>query len=277
MQAQRIFDNAEFVDNSYPHHLFVTPRLVGERALGFYLEEMRKLKAMVEAFSGTEVTDEKLRASVELYNESRRLIKQLYELRKVDKPVITGAETLKWTLAAISTPKEEFNVQLKNFLKTAKDLPPVEGHDVRVLLIGSAMDDPEYVKNLEDQGCLVVSDVQCFGSRPLWEEVEAEGDIFQNIAEMYLRRPACPRMSDTHDQIVKTIKDMADEYRVQGIIYLRMKNCDPWGGESLFFRDLFKEADLPILEIEKEEITSNAGQIAVRTGAFVEMLEEREL
>lgn len=276
MMTQRIYDNAKFIDEKREYHLFTTPRLTHDRALAFYIDEMRILKEKLEEMTGNKITDENLKASVELFNESRRLIKQLYDLRKSETPVITGADTLKWTLAAMSMPKEQFNAELAKFLEEAKNLPPVEEKRARMLLIGSGLDDPEYVKLLEDQGCLIASDVQCFGTRYLWEEIATEGDISANIADMYLRRPICPRMCDTHHGIVDFIVNMAKEYKVDGVIYVRMRNCDPWGGEKMFFADALEKAGLPLLELEREEITTNAGQVAIRTEAFIEMIEERE-
>jgi len=277
MMTQRIYDNSQFIEKSDRfYYLYTTPRLTHERAFDFYVDEMGKLKNELEEKTGNEITDDQIRASVELYNESRRLIKQLYELRKTDAPVITGAESLKWTLAAMSMPKGQFNEKLTQFLQEAEGLDPVQPNSPRMLLIGSGCDDPEYVKLLEDQGCLIVSDVQCFGSRYLWEEIETDGDIINNIAEMYLRRPICPRMCDTHSGIVEFIINMAKEFKVDGVIYIRLRNCDPWGGEKMFFEEALIENDLPFLELEREEITVNAGQVAVRVEAFIEMLEDKE-
>lgn len=275
MQAQRIYDNAAAIDTEkkIDYYLYTTPRLIHDKALDFYKNEAGMLKEWLEGITGEKITDEKLRAAVEVYNESRRLIRQLYELRKAEHPVISGTDTLKWTLAAMTMPKEDFNAQLKEFLAHAGELKPIEGHDVRLMFIGSGMDDPEYMKIIEDKGCLVVTDVQCFGSRYLWEEIDTEGDIWENMCEMYLRRPRCPRFSDIHTKLTEFMVEMAKEYRAQGIFYSRLKNCDPWGGEILFFSDAFKEANLPFLEMEREEITYNAGQLSVRTEAFIEMLE----
>lgn len=277
LMAQRAYDNYIVMDKERAHYQFTAPRMHHEKALAFYEDEILQLKKFIEEFSGVTITDEMLKKSVEVYNESRKLIRELYDLRKSDAPVITAEETLNWTLAAMSMPKEDFNVELKKFLEEAKDRKPLEGYRARILLIGSALDDPEYVKLLEDQGGLIVSDVQCFGSRYLWEPVEIEGDnVVAALAKTYLTRPTCPRMTDVHTELTNLITDMAKEFKVDGVIYLKMKNCDPWGGEEMYFADAMKAADLPLLTMEREQITANAGQVAVRTEAFIEMIEGRE-
>jgi bzd-type benzoyl-CoA reductase N subunit len=277
MQSQRIFDNAQYYDQTGRYYyLFNSPRLIDNRALDFYKQEMIDLIASVEKFTGKKITDDDLRHSAEVFNETRRLIKRLYDLRKADNPVISGADSLEWTMAALSMPREVFNQKLTSFLESATDRDPITGHEARIILVGSAMDDPEYMRVVEDAGCIIVGDVTCFGSRSLWEEVETKGDIKTNLAQMYLRRPACPRMVDTQrimmDQILSTYHD----FRAQGIVYVRQMNCDPWGSMRQYFDEYFTKNGIPYIEMEKEEVIINAGQVGVRVGALVEMLDEGE-
>jgi benzoyl-CoA reductase/2-hydroxyglutaryl-CoA dehydratase subunit BcrC/BadD/HgdB len=65
---------------------------------------------------------------------------------------------------------------------------------------------------------------------------------------------------------------MAREFSVEGVLYVKMKNCDPWGGESVHIDDKLKAAKMPLLTVEREEIMTNVGQLAVRAEAFVEMI-----
>ncbi len=71
------------------------------------------------------------------------------------------------------------------------------------------------------------------------------------------------------------LKAVAD-YKVDGVIYVRMKYCEIWGGESVFFEDKFKDANIPMLTLEREEIMTSSGQLAVRAEAFIEMIEGGE-
>ncbi len=277
MQSQRIYDNAEYFDTSGRfYYLFNAPRIISDRAFDYYKGELEDLITAVEQFSGKKITDDELRKSVKIFNETRQLIKKLYDLRKADKPVISGTETLKWTLASLSMPKEVFNEKLSAFLEETKTRKPIEGHDARVIMVGSAMDDPAYLQAIEDAGCLVVSDVNCFGSRSLWEEIETEGDIRNNIAEMALRRPACPRMIDTQRSMMDEMVRMYKEFNAQGVVSVRQMNCDPWGSLRQYYEEYFGQAGIPYIELEKEQVIINAGQVGVRVGALVEMLDEEE-
>lgn len=131
-----------------------------------------------------------------------------------------------------------------------------------------------YLKIFEDKGGLFVADANCYGSRYLYEDVEIdEKDPLAGLARSYLKRPVCPRMLNIHDDILKNILDTAKEFKVDGVVYTKMKNCDLWGGESIFIDDKIREAGLGLLILDREEIVANAGQVGIRAEAFVEMIE----
>lgn len=280
LMVSRLFDNWEHINKqreNYYLYQIAAPRLVNDLTLEYYKGELNLLKGNLEKITGSKITDEKLTAAIDLYNETRRLIRELYELRKADNPVISGSDALKITLAATSMPKEEFNGLLKAFLADAKNRTPINDYRTRLMFIGSALDDPEYMKVVEDKGGLIVTDMLCFGSRYLWEPVEVVGgDIIGSMAKAYLNRSVCPRMvgrenrTDLHNLVLK----MAKDFRVDGVLYAKMQHCECWGGEEYYLADRFKEANIQLLTVEREEIMANTGQLAIRAEAFVEMIEK---
>lgn len=281
LMAARILDNWIYMnqkkDGKKPCYLrqIAAPRKYTPLTVRYFCDELKLVKQELEEFTGTKITTERLQASTELYNETRALIRELYELRKADNPVVSGSETLKITLAAASMPKEDFNPMLRDFLDNAKNRTPVADSRARLMIIGSALDDPEYLKVIEDAGGLIVTDTLCFGSRYLWEPVDlTEDEPMLSLADASLRRIVCPRMTDQHGQLHELMLSMAKDYRVDGVIYQKMQNCECWGGESLYIEKKFKDAGLPLLTVQREEVMSNAGQLTIRAEAFLEMIEQ---
>ncbi len=276
MMAQRIFDNWGNISERHFKHFLLAPRLYSDKGISFYRKELEDLKIHLEAFSGASITDKMLKNSINLYNETRRLIRELYALRKSEAPVINGEETLKMTLAAMSMPKEEYNVLLHAFLAKAKTRKPISDYRARLMIVGSAIDDPSYLKIIEGVGGLIVTDVQCYGSRYLWEEVEQQDgdDPLTSLAKSYLKRNICPRMGNLHDGLYTCMTDMVNEYKVDGIISVTMKNCVPWGGERIFFEDKLKDANIPLLLLDHGKTAATSGQLATRVEAFMEVIEE---
>ena len=276
LMAGHIYDSWEHIDiNKDKHymHKISAPRMVKDLTINFYKGELNDIKEGIEKFAGVKITDKKLKASVDLYNETRRLIRELYELRMAKNPVISGTDTFKITLAAASMPKEDFNVLLKGFLEDVKNRTPITNNTARLMIIGSALDNPDYTKVIEDKGGLIVADALCFGSRYLWEPVELDNnDVLGSIAKSYLTRPLCPLRLDFHNQLHESITNMVKDYNVDGIIYEKLQNCECWGGEGIYLNDLMEKTNIPMLTLERQELMTSEDQLAVRIEKFIKRI-----
>ena len=280
MMASRVFDNAEHINKKFGkgklYFQFGAPRKDGDLEQAFFIGELKDLIEVLEKLSGNKLTDEKLKASIAKYNEARELIRQVYELRKAEHPVISGTDCLKLTMNFAQMPVEDYIAMVKEFLAAAKTMKPVDGGKrARLMVIGSALDDPEYMKIVEDAGAIVVSDALCWGSRMFNYPLEVKGDVLTSVAAYYLDRIVCPRMIDNRDKLHKWIMDTLAEYKCDGVLYEKMQYCELWGGEGIMLEDMLKKAGIPILTVEREEHIANAGQLAIRAEAFVEMIESK--
>lgn len=279
MMAARIYDNANYINNKENQGKFVkqygAPRKCTPRTIEFYKQELIDLLKGLEELTGNKITDEKLKAAVAKQNEARELVAQLYELRKAKNPVISGEDCLKITLASTDMPIDEYIELLKAFLADAKNRTPITNYRARLLVIGSAIDNPEYLKVIEDKGGLIVADTLCFGKMSFGEKlVVDDSDVIGSIAKHYLSRLVCPRMMDKHDELHDYIINAVREYDVDGIVYPRMQYCECWGGENVLLEEKLKKEGIPIITLEREEHMANAGQLAIRAEAFVEMIEK---
>jgi len=279
MMSARCFDNAKHVDEEKKtgrlFFQFGAPRKQGALELKYYRNELRDLIEALEKLSGNKLTDEKLKASIAKYNEARTLMQQIFALRREKAPVISGTEMLGLTLNYCDRPVDEFIELLKAFLADAKNRKPITDKRARLMLIGSALDDPEYVKVIEDKGGLFVADALCYGSRSFNSLVEVDGkDVLGSLAQYYLTRIVCPRMMDNRVALQQWVADTAKEYAVDGVVYEKMQYCECWGGESMFLEPKLADEGIPMLTLEREEHMSNAGQLAIRAEAFIEMIEK---
>ncbi len=279
MQAARIYDNWKaYSKKSGKEQTLIeigAPRMNSATTRSYYKEELKILAGELEKLTGNKLTDEKLLKSIALYNEARGLVKQVLELQKAEHPVITGAEALTIMLAETNMPVEEYIEQLKAFLADVPNRKPITDYRARLMIIGSALDNPAYIKAIEDKGGLVVADTLCFGSMTFGDELKTDkADIFGSIASYYLDRIVCPRMIDNRDALHKLIVNRALDYKVDGLLYVKMQNCECWGGENTYLEPALKDAGVPILYLEREEKLANIGQLEIRAEAFIEMVEK---
>ncbi len=273
--VRRIYDNWIRKVNTPLTHMMSLPKMTTEVQVEWFREELTILKEALEKHLGITVTDEKLREAIKLHNETRRLLRQLYELRKKDNPPITGAETLSVVVASTAMPREQFNQMLKELLEELSDAEGIKDYRARLMIVGSILDDPAYIKVIEEQGGLVVTDSLCFGSRIIWNEVdEGANDPLAAMARYYIQdKPACPRMFDTQQKRSKFISDMIKEFKVDGVIGERMIFCDLWTVENYMLNIDMKEEGVPFLKLDREYLLAGVvGQLRTRAQAFLESI-----
>ncbi len=240
----------------------------------FFRDNLAELRGLMEKHFGVEITDDKLREQIKIHNETRRLLKQLYELRKADNPPITGAETLAVTVASTAMPKPRYNELLRELLDELSSAEGVTGYRARLMIIGSILDDPAYLEVIEDQGGLVVTDSQCFGTRMMWETVdESISDPLLALAQYSVAdRPSCPRMFTEYERRSQYIRNMIRDFNVDGVVFERLAFCEQWGFEQYPIYNDFKEWNIPLLMLDREYILSGVGQLRTRIQAFLETI-----
>jgi benzoyl-CoA reductase/2-hydroxyglutaryl-CoA dehydratase subunit BcrC/BadD/HgdB len=269
-----MFDNWRLRHQPHFYHFLSIPHRSDELARRWFKEEILKFKEHVESHFKVTLTDEKLKNSIQVYNKTRSLLQSLYDLRKKEAPPIKGAEVAAIMTAAMSMPKEEFNNHLDQLLE---ELEGKEGHSnlPRIMIVGSLVDNPEYVRIIEDLGALVVTDSHCFGTKYFWNKVDETKPPLDAVTERYLLQSPCPRMIDQatgHDSRLEQVKSLIKEYYVDGVIFERMSMCDLWSGEIFMLQRELKDLGVPTLILERDYIISGVGQMKTRSQAFLEVL-----
>ena len=144
---------------------------------------------------GIDVSDEALQKAVEQYNRISKLIRELGEYRKEEKPRITGYEFHVFCLATYVCPKDLLIPILEDTLKQVKRRRPDEKSPfrARVVLAGSEIDDLDFIKLIEENGAMVVADRHCFGSFPGREEIQLndQEDMLTQICRHYMTTGQC--------------------------------------------------------------------------------------
>jgi benzoyl-CoA reductase subunit C len=253
------------------------PRKSGERAHQLYYSQIQDFKTHLEEFTGVKITDEALVQAAELMNESRALLRELYELRKLDEPLISGQETLEVQLGIFRMPKESFNRELKKLIAELKGSGRGRKARARLMLIGSVMTNPEFIKSIEELGVMVVTDELCTSTRYWYDPVvlDPTRPPLEAISRRYLDNFPCARMYPSTDRFNRILK-LAREAKVDGIISQTIRYCVPYAHDIPLLAERLKKEDIPLLSLDVEYGTSGSGQIRTRVQAFLEMVEARK-
>ena len=241
------------------------------------------LKPLHENY-GVDISDKAIRKAVEKHNKMVKVIREIGEFRKGDKPRITGYEFHVLCLATYVCPADLIMKKLEETLEELKTREPDEKDwRCKILLVGSEVDDSSFIKLIEDNGAMVCCDRFCFGSYPGRTEIvlNDEEDALTQVCRHYIQNCQCPRMMNQEKVYSRKqyVADLADEYNVDGIIYQQVKFCDPWAYERMLGSSmLIHDYGYPVLSIDRPyNASSSAGQLRTRVQAFVESIEIKKI
>ncbi len=262
-------------------HFVNVPHSFSQPSYEFFEQEIIRFKKGVERVIQREITDGQISRAIELHNQNRALVRELYELKKPDPPLLSGSETMKTIIAVMSLPVEESNKLLRSVIEEVKQRKPNPvNRGVRVLVVGACIDDPAFIELVEECGGSVVADELCVGTRPYWHDVKPTNGPLKSLAVRYLEGIDCPR---TYKEQVGTyvenldnrfghIRRFAEEFKVRGVIFYMMRFCDIFNidfpemkgyMEKLGFRGLFVEGEYTML---------SPARLKTRVQAFLETL-----
>lgn len=244
----------------------------------------RKILKPLRENYGIDTSDYAIRAAVSEHNEVCRILTEIGELRKLDIPPITGYEYAVLVLVSYTCPKRLILPYLHETLEEIRSRKTDSEKDyrVRVVVVGSEIDDPQLIKLIEGCGALVVADRYCYGSFPGRQEIILSDteDALTQVCRWYLQNTECPRQSAMHrvkyrnDHVAQLIKD----FNADGAIYEQMKFCTYWSYERVIASQVMpRDYGIHMLSIDRPYISGQSGQLRTRVQAFVESLEIKKL
>ena len=233
---------------------------------------------------GIDISDAAIRKSVETHNRVCRVITEIGNFRKEEKPRITGYEFHILTLATYVMPQYLIIDKLEETLEELKTREPEDKpYRARIMIVGSEVDDSGFIKLIEETGAYVCADRFCFGSLPGRMEIELndEEDALTQVCRHYVYNGHCPRMFNMEKVYGRKayVNDLAKEYGADGIIYEQIKFCDPWAYERLLGSTMLRDDyNYPVLSVDRPyNISASVGQMRTRVQAFVESIEIKKL
>ena len=262
-----------------------TPMKADENAVR-HMTRMCKARVLekLKDVYGVDVSDDALRRAVSEHNELCRLLREIGSYRKLENPTITGYEFSVLCLATYCAPKDLLMEKLRETAEELKTRKPDAKPDfrVKVVLAGSEVDDPDFVRLIEESGARVVADRHCLGMFPGREEIELNDgeDVLTQICRHTVMRCQCPRYMDNPRIAARKeyLNDLANEYHADGVIVQQMNFCNFWPYERAgMYRILTEEYGLPVLSVDRPYVVGSSGQMRTRIQAFVESIEIKKI
>ncbi len=261
----------------FMRRIFMPLALAKPQAKPFLLGELKRFRSEVEKFTGREITDDALQNSILVYNENKKLMRSLYDLRRKRPEIMTSGEMIGVNVANMLMPKEDHSELLK------KLIPALDGRKVftngenrtRLVMTGSLCEAPsdELFNLTEEMGGIIVDDDLYTGSRYFLTETPDCADPIEGLADAYLHMISpCPTRIYQKLELGPYLVNMIKKADAKGLIIVMVKFCEAHDYTYPHMRRHLDKAGIPYLMIKTEHESTPIEQIKTRLQAFLEIV-----
>lgn len=249
-------------------------------SLKLWINEIYKLKRVLEENFDVEITDDKLKKTIKDGNEERKNLRKFFELGKLNPSPLSGV-TMSSTQDSfgfnfnrkeknemiVKKTQEIYKIWEKEF-KNKKERKP------RILITGCPVGGvrEKILTTIEKAGADIVAYENCSGVR---EKLTLIDETIENpieaIAKKYINI-SCSVMSPNKKRF-EDLDMLIDEYQIDAVIEIVLQACHTFAIESTKVKKFVTEKKhKPYIYIESDYSMNDIGQISTRIEAFLEMI-----
>lgn len=260
----------------YVKYFDVPQNYVDEIGGNYYISELEELREALGKLAGAPVTDEALRRSIAVYNENRRLMRELYAVRAKTPWKVPAWESYLVTRAGTVLPVEEHSQMLQDYLTAvdAEDRPMRD--NTRVVVTGLFCEQPplNLIKSLELAGCYVVDDDCMLVTRWLLDDVSTEGDPLRALSDAFLHHSAstAAKYEPTAEGKGRFLIDSVRRTAAEGVIFASPSFCDPALLDRPMLQHALKAANIPYIAFKYAENSGQMQPIREQAGTFADSI-----
>jgi benzoyl-CoA reductase/2-hydroxyglutaryl-CoA dehydratase subunit BcrC/BadD/HgdB len=244
----------------------------------YYYRELEQLKAKLEELTGQPISDVKVREYIGYSNQINALLRRIDALRKKDSPPLGGYDFIHLNHHSffVDPPAAiEILTEIADSLEAApgKFAPKAP----RILLAGHAVAVGDYlvVKNLEDAGGLIATEMMDEGLRWYRWDTAIEGDPLRNLwRAKYLDKVPVNIFQPAWKVRFQHMKQLIDDYRIDGVVWYQLAYDEIYDMECTVITKWLREMKVPLLKLETsyEYSREATGPLTTKVESFVESL-----
>jgi benzoyl-CoA reductase subunit C len=262
--------------NVYVRYFDVPQNYKDEIGGNYYVRELGELLQDLATLRGEPITDDELRRSIAVYNENRRLVRQLYAFRAERPWLAPAAEVYLVLRAGLVLPVEEHSALMRDYLDAAKTEERPHRDNCRIVLTGVFCEQPplNLIKSLELAGCYVVDDDLLLVTRWLTADVPVEDNPLENLALAFLHHSEStaakyePNLAEKGQHLVRAVRRTDAE----GVIFACPSFCDPALLDRPMLQHVLRDADIPYIAFKYAENSGQMQPIREQAGTFADSI-----
>ncbi|MEE8366478.1 MAG: benzoyl-CoA reductase subunit C [Gammaproteobacteria bacterium] len=242
----------------------------------YYIKELEHLRDGIAALTGKPVSNDAINQSIAIYNERRRLVREIYKFRSETPWKAPASEVYLLMRAGLVIPVEEHIAMMKDYLVAANEEERSMRDSCRVVVNGSFCEQPplNLIKTIEMSGCYIVDDDYLLGNRWLLQDLATDGNALEVLADAFLHHSAdtaakyCTRKEDVGQFLLQSVK----QNKAEGVIFAAPSFCDPALLERPMLADRMTEHDIPHISFKYAENSGQMQPIREQAGTFADTL-----
>jgi len=242
----------------------------------FYVREMQVLREDLGKLRGKPISDDELRASIAVYNDNRRALREMYAYRAAKPWQAPTSEVYLVLRAGCVLPPEEHTRLVRDYIAAADAEKRPLRDNARVVLTGAFCEQPplSLIKSIEMAGCYIVDDDFMLIMRWLLDDVPTTGDPLEELSKAFLHRSASTsskydeKKSDKGQYLLKQVKTNAGE----GVIFAAPSFCDPALLERPMLQEVLAKYKVPYTAFKYAENTGQMAPIREQAGTFADSI-----
>lgn len=245
------------------------------------VKTLRSLVEDTENILGVTISEEALRSSNALFNENRRLIRNLYQLRRSGVIRLRATQMQHIVKSSMVMDKAAHNALLRELTAALQGQTPPPSPGVPVYVSGHLCQapKPEILDMIEDSGATIIDDDLYHGYRYVSTDIdESIGDPIQAIAVGYIHKNQnvpCPTRIDPDSEWDTWLLRSVEACGAKGLIVLMAKFCEPHYFHYPHIKATFESNNVPHLLIETEHEGVPMENLRTKVESFSEMIKRQ--
>ena len=259
----------------YPCQILYLPQNPNSgHSVEYLTDEYGRLKRLVEEVSGNTITDDALQNSIVVFNNNRRLLRELYDIKRETPWLVAAEDAYALVSSAGMMPREEHNELLQHVLPLIRKRKIKAEDRIRVVFEGGFCEQPPFdLIRMLGRSCYLVDDDLLIGLRWLIEDVDVAGDPLHNLAFAYIERSSySPVQHDLRKPKEEMLEKRIDGARADAAIIAAAKMCEPGLEEQVAYVAALEKKGLPYFVSEFEENMTSFSQLELQLDTFMENL-----
>jgi benzoyl-CoA reductase subunit C len=242
----------------------------------FYRRTLEDLSRELTSRGARSYDAEALRQSIAVYSRNRRLVEELFDLRRLSPWKVPTSELYLLLRAGQVLPVEEFTVLLGEYRDAVQsDASRKPMDQARVVVTGSFCEQPPLglIKTLERSGCYIVEDDFVQVHRWIRGPIREAGDPMDNLVRAFLE--------DSVDSPIRFIGEQkkgshlvrrVEECGAEGVVFCSASFCDPALLDQPMAIRALEEAGIPFTAFKFAENNGQFQVIREQAGTFADSI-----